>query len=353
MPPGGAETQILLLSRALASSGLRVGLVVYQTAHHLPRAIDGVRIITRPAYVAHSPLIGKIREAIRIWSTLYRADARTIVKRSYGVDVGIVAVYARLAGARFVYSSANVVDFSAEQLLLKRRDLRMFHLGLRLADQIVVQTEEQVDLCKGRFGRDPVLIKSIAEDLEPANLVAGKFLWISRIIGYKQPLAFLELAERLPDAQFAMVAVPNPGSAESMALHADVEAKAEKLDNFELLPPRPRSELGPLIDRAVAVVNTADYEGMPNVLLEGWARGIPALVLSHDPGEVVETYRLGKYAGGSMERFTSQAQQLWETRNDSGDLRRRCLEYVRKNHSEAEVAQRWDALLGALAAGEY
>ena len=45
--------------------------------------------------------------------------------------------------------------------------------------------------------------------------------------------------------------------------------------------------------RAVAAVNTSEFEGMPNVLLEAWSRGVPALVLHYDPGGVVRAHRLG------------------------------------------------------------
>ena len=37
-----------------------------------------------------------------------------------------------------------------------------------------------------------------------------------------------------------------------------LERAAEELPNLELLPPRSRDELAPLIEEAVAVVNTSD-----------------------------------------------------------------------------------------------
>lgn len=345
LPPGGAETQILLLAKELALSGLRVGLVTHRISDDMPEEINGVSILPRPLYVPHSPLVGKIKEAFKILYTLYRADAAVVVKRSYGVDVGLVGLYALLARRRFVYSSANIVDFGAEKLLTKRRDLELFHLGVRLADEVVVQTEEQLALCRSSFDRDAVLIKSVGVDVPDAMLEPSSFLWIGRIIDYKRPLEFVRLAESLPEARFTMVGVPSPNSAAARILQAEVESAASSLSNLDLLSPRPRAELAPLINSAVAMVNTSEYEGMPNVLLEGWARGIPALVLAHDPGGVVEGYQLGGFANGSFERFASLAGEMWAMRHDRNLLAERCRSYIRREHAPEIVVAQWRSVI--------
>jgi len=351
LPPGGAETQILLLTRQLARIGLRVALVAHQLPEGLPAEVDGVVILARPVYRPHSPLTGKIKEALKIWHTLHRANASVIVKRAYGVDVGLVALYARVTGRRFVYSSANVADFGVEEFLSKRRDRTLFHLGLRLANEIVVQTEEQLPLCERRVGRRAVLIKSIAEEVPPSARAANSFLWIGRIISYKQPLAFMQLARDRPEARFVMVGVPTPGSEETLALYQEVQQAARALPNLELLEPRPRAELAPLIDQAVAMVNTADYEGMPNVLLEGWSRGVPALVLTHDPGGVVERHGLGGFADGSVARLSELADQMWRTREHQAEVSERCRTYLRREHTPESVALQWCELIAVTPPG--
>lgn len=344
-PTGGAETQIFLLSQMLARQGLRVGLVAQDIPEGLPDHVAGVTIVKRPPYRAHSRLVGKVREAVLIWQVLHRANASVIVKRMYGIDAGLVGIYARAARRRYVYSSANVVDFTSEKLLTKSRDRFLFHLGIRLANEIVVQTEEQLPMCQSRFGRSARLIKSIAEEAEPAGGAPQSFLWIGRVVSYKQPMAFLELARALPHVRFSMVGVPHAGDEREYRLYEDVLAAASTLTNVELLEPRPRSELVPLVNDAVAIVNTADFEGMPNVLLEGWSRGIPALVLHHDPGGVIEKHGLGGYASGSHARFVELAAELWAQRDDREALSRRCREYVHLEHSAETVARQWRSVI--------
>jgi glycosyltransferase involved in cell wall biosynthesis len=140
-----------------------------------------------------------------------------------------------------------------------------------------------------------------------------------------------------------MVAVPSPGTD---ALMNEVITAANETMNLELLDPRPRAEILDLIDHAVAVVSTSDFEGMPNVFVESWTRGVPALALSYDPDGVIERYGLGAFAGGSRERFLAAASALWRGRAEQSELGARCRAYVEAEHSEDVVVADWQRVLG-------
>jgi glycosyltransferase involved in cell wall biosynthesis len=372
---GGAETQIFLLARALADRGSKVCLVVFELpGTTIPSSLDGVAVSLRPPYQAHEPF-GKLRETVSLRKAVLDVDAEVLVTRGAGPDVGLAGLFAKLAGRRFVYSSANVSDFAVgadaglpglltkffgrfaysnvnasefdfSRLSPKLRDRALFRLGIRLADELVVQTTEQVRLCRESFGRSPVLIKSIAEPAAQRSHDPEAFLWIGRLVSHKRPLEFVELARSLPDAKFWMVAVPAPRADGAQALATALEESAAKVPNLELLAPRPRRELMDLTGRAVAVVNTADFEGMPNIFLEGWARGVPALALTHDPDEVIERHDLGGYAHGSSERLVELASRLWEERWDQTGVAARCRRYIDEHHSAEAVSARWQEALG-------
>jgi glycosyltransferase involved in cell wall biosynthesis len=346
LPTGGAETQVYLVAQALAASGLRVCVVAFQTPEGLPARVGNVDVFARRPYAGGKRLIGKITETVATWLALARLDTDVIVIRASGPYVGIVGVFARIWRRRFVFSSAHVGDFTFD-LEEVGRNLAIYKLGVRLAHTVVVQTEEQVELCREAFGREPVLIKSLAESAEtPSEGAPEAFLWVARAIYYKQPLKFLELARRVPEARFRMLAVPEPTF--SLGLMDEVKRQAAELPNVELLEPRPRSEVLTLMERAVAVVNTADFEGLPNIFLEGWTRGIPALALAHDPDAIVTRNGIGSFANGSMEQFAEQARELWRKREDMDDMRDRCRRYVKDNHSSEVVVSNWRDVIAAL-----
>ncbi len=334
---GGAETQILLLSRELVRLGMRVCLVVFDLPDSdIPSTLDGVDIVVRPPYPPHQPLVKKAAEANRVRRTLRTVEARVFVTRTSGPHVGLVGMSAKLCRKRFVYSSAHVNDFDPTRSLHKHRDQHMYRLGIRLADTIVVQTEEQVGMCERAFGREPVLIKSVVEPAPRDERTPEAFLWVGRLVRGKRPLAFVDLARRMPGVPFRMVAVAEDGD-----LEKEVATAASRVDNLELLSSRPRDEVLSLIDRAVAVVNTADNEGMSNVFLEAWTRGIPALALSHDPGGAIETNGIGTFAHGSPERLAAAAEELWRSRLDAGRWLEPCRSYVLAHHAGSRIAAQW------------
>src|SRR5205823_2751505 len=102
---------------------------------------------------------------------------------------------------------------------------------------------------------------------------------------------------RVPEAMFVMV-IGDRGDAWA-GLRAEVLNKGRQLPNVTVLPAITRTDLLPLYERAVAVLNTSHFEGFPNTFLEGWARGAPTLSLTVDPDGVLAR-GLGFCANGSL-----------------------------------------------------
>lgn len=332
------------LARGLAARGVRVALFTYAVPG-LPRVVDGIEIVgqRRPDWS-----FGPARRIVVFGSTvigLLTLRARAVVQRAAGAATGTAAITSRLTRTRFVFSSASTLDFSFEDYGHGRATNALYHLGVRLADEVVVQTDEQAELCRARFGRDPVVIRSVAEPADgpiPGAETEG-FLWIGRLVDYKNPRAFVDLAEALPEAPFTMVCVP--AEQEGAIPLAELEARAADLPNLTLLGPQSRPAMLERIARATAIVTTSDFEGMPNTLIEGWSRGVPAISLAHDPDGMIVRESLGTWAAGDAARIVADARAAWEGREGDAELRERCRAYVRREHHPDAVLARWKAVL--------
>ena len=334
---GGAETQMYLLSRELVRRGHRVAIAAFDIAGGLPPSVDGIEVLALPPRPRAGGAVALARWRISLLLALARVDGGHLVQRGAGSITGLVGLLARARRRPFVYSSSTVIDFEFPRM--GRMAARLMRLGVRLAGTIIVQSDEQAELCRLHWRRSSIVIRSLAEPAPPRSGPAEAFLWIGRLAPYKRPEAFAALAARVPEGQFWLVGIPSvhdPGALERMDGGSP---------NLALLSPRPRSELAGLLDRAVAVVSTSEFEGMPNVLLEAWTRGVPALVLSCDPDGIIGRHGLGWNAERSPERFAELAQRIWATRDDHAEISARCRAYVAAEHDPERVAARWEQAL--------
>lgn len=346
-PPGGTETQVLTLAKALARRGVRIAIVVFATGSEMPTQVDGVRITARPPQETGRGIVGKVIEIMRIWRALRSVPSRTIVHMGGGLELGVIAAYARLACRRLVFASASVGDFEDGKTEPNPFYNLVYGFGARLADAVVVQTEEQVELCAAAFGRRAVVVKSLALLADSGNEDPVAFLWVGRLVSYKRPLEYIALARAVPEAKFWMVGVPIFHDDGDRLLAEAVSAEAKSVPNLELLSPRPHTEVQSLMAHAVASVNTSDFEGMPNALLEAWSRGVPALVLSYDPNGVISGYGLGAFAHGSPTELIALARELWQTRHDRDAMSWRCRGYIQEHHAPEIVIEQWLRVISA------
>jgi glycosyltransferase involved in cell wall biosynthesis len=339
---GGAEVQATMIAHALKAKGLRVAHLVYPVPE--PRRVDD----SSPTLVERSQWQGGLlAETKAIWRCFQRADAQAYIVRGSGGHVIAASSFCRARGRRFVFSSSSELDFDFARPDRNRRMLQIYKTSLRLASRLALQTEQQRELAMRALpGSDPVVIPSFAEPAPSENGAGEYFLWVDRLVEYKLPDRYVELAEALPEARFRMVACPGAETPPGMAER--IEAAAERLPNLELFPARPRNELLEEMRHAVAVVKTSRVEGMPNGFLEAWARGVPVLSLNVDPDSKIANNDIGVAADGSMPRLTEAAARLWRDPEQRTAVGERARRFVQEVHSPEVVADRWVALLEEL-----
>jgi glycosyltransferase involved in cell wall biosynthesis len=337
---GGAEFQTSQIAKGLAESGLRVAHIVYPIGE-VSNPIPGLDVVQRAEYRGKGGPLAKLREAIAVWRALRDADARVYILRGRGMYLVLAPLFARLRRRRVVMSGSNDFDFTPGQHLKTRIAGRPYRWAIRSADTVVCQTEQQRRIAARELPeiKDLSVIPSIAEPAEPTSAEPKAFLWPARIVDYKRPLKYVELAAALPDARFWMVGWRVDET--PAELEQEVRRRAAELPNLEFMESRPRGELMESLAEAVAVVVTSSNEGMPNVFLEAWMRSIPVLSLGFDPDGLIEREGVGIAAGDDWGRFADGATRLWSDRKLRGELGAAGRRYVMRNHDRAVVISQW------------
>jgi len=343
---GGAEVQQATIARLLARAGYRVSMVSLDYGQPERAQVDGITVHKAFEPDAGMPVLRYLHPRLTsMWRALGEAGAEVYYYRSSSMWVGVLAEFCRRHGRRSIYAGASDRDFEpgAGGQIRYARDRWLYQRGLAAVDRIVVQNELQKRACREHYGREAVLIPScytLPEDARPAPESAELVLWVGTIQPNKRPEQLLELARRLPGRRFMMIGGPAIGA--DRAYYDGIRREAEALPNLRFRGFLPLAEVERCFDRARLLVSTSLFEGMPNVFLQAWARGIPT-VATVDVG--VAAHR----AVADVAGLAAEAEALLAGPARWTAASRTVREHFARTHSAEEVLARYAGVLGAAA----
>lgn len=344
---GGAEVQQVFLSCELARRGYDVSMISHDFGQEEGQVVRGVTCLK-----THKPTAGAIPglrffhpRLTKLWSALQRADADVYYQRSSGSGTGIVAAFARAHGRRMLFASAAATDFDPSLPRLRySRDKLLYRYGVSRADQIIVQTERQIQDCRAHFGREAVRIDSCYAHKGHAARQEGVILWVGNTRPHKRPDLFLDLAERLPQFRFKLV-----GGSDILddGTFSILKKRAATLSNLEMTGFVPYADVEAHFDGASMIVNTSPAEGFPNTFLQAWSRCMPSLAL-YDIGARIGGHHVA-FLETSVNRLAERVLQLKSDRAMWEESGRRALQYVARNNSVGRVVDAYEAVVAQLA----
>ena len=341
---GGAEVQQVTIARALASRGYLVSMLCGDHGQPDQVTIDGIRVVRHRVGHSRLPVIRYVHPRLTaIWASLQRVDADILYQRTAAAATGVVGLFAKATGRRFVYAAAHDLDMLREktpQLFQRKaggRDLRLFRLGVKLADAIVVQHAGQAADCLRSYGRTSTVIPSCYAETAGARADAsGVVLWVATLRTWKRPEKFLEIAKRWPNVRFRMVGGPSSDAVDA-SLFERIRSLAAQLPNVEFIGFVPYAAIDQHFNAARVFVNTSDREGFPNTFLQAWSRGVPTVSFC-ETGATLDGVPIGAVAqsteamGSAIERLMRD-DILWRREGT------RAKRYVTGTHSvDAAVA---------------
>jgi glycosyltransferase involved in cell wall biosynthesis len=280
-----------------------------------------------------------------MWRALREVGADVYYTRAAGMLTGVVAEFCRRHARRSIHAGASDMDFVRGEggQIQYARDRWLYRRGVARADRIVAQNEVQRSTCRATYRREAVVIPSCYQlperrDGNPPR--KDTVLWVGVIRPGKRPGLLLELARRLPQRRFVMVGGPLGGDS---ALFERVRDEAATLPNVEFTGFLPLQQVESRFDAARLVVNTSDFEGLPNTFLQAWSRGVPTLATVDAAAPAHRRFR-------DVEEGAREIEALF---NDPGVWVRaseRCREHFEGTHSGRETLAHYGRLFERLAA---
>lgn len=343
---GGAEVQQSFLARELARRGHEVSMISMDHGQREGSRIHGVRLLKMCAPDAGLPVLRFAHPRFTsLWAAMKRADADIYYQRASGALTGFVAAFVRRHGRRMVFAGAHDFDFEPELPLIRYgRDKALYRFGVARADQVVVQSERQLDRCREVFGREAVRVRSCyGHEGLPARH-DGVVLWVASVKPIKRPELFLDLAQALPQFRFKLVGGPGAGMDHFEAL----QRRAASLPNVEMTGFVPHVDVEAHFDGASVFVNTAVSEGFPNTFLQSWSRGTPS-VSFFDPGTRLD----GRPVGVVVPDLPAMVEAVKALKTDEGAWRDEgalAAEYLRRHHGVVGVVDDYERIFDRLLA---
>ncbi len=344
---GGAEVQQCVLARPLADNGYRVSMISFDYGQPSPVLVEGVTVYKSFREDAGIPVLRFLHPRLTtMWRVLREVDADVYYQRSSAMWTGVVAEFCRRHGKRSIYAGASDRDFEIgrEQIVLGR-DRWLSRRGVAEVDRVIAQNAFQRESCRRNHKRNAVVIPSCyVPPAHAARATLGKdrLLWAGTIHGYKRPQSLLEIAERLPHRKFVIIGGPSHGGERLKPGYFEaIRDRAARLPNVQFTGFLPLAAVEPWFDRARLLVLTSVYEGMPNVFLQAWARGVPT-VSTVDVGAPVNTVFTDAAQGAAKVEALLSNHALWGRASSDS------LAYSQRNHSAPEVLARYARLLEEL-----
>jgi len=331
---GGESVQQSLLARALARSGDDVSMVVADHGQNDGAEWHGVRTFKAFHPDAGWPIVRFVHPRwTGLWSALRRADADLYYTSCAGMHVGLLALFCRSHGRRFVFRCASDSDCDPSGLLVRyARDRWLYRLGLRRADAIFVQSEAQYEALARNYGVPSQVAGMLVERATHSAPRDIDVLWVGNIRRVKRPERVLTLAEQLPALRFHMVGGQMP---DERQLGRDIERHSIAHANLAFHGRLPYVDTNDLYDRARLLLNTSDVEGFPNSYLQAWIRGVPVVTL-RDPDGVIAREGLGRAVASPGALRTAVEELL----GDEAELRaasERCRRYMAREYAEDRI----------------
>lgn len=331
---GGESVQQTLLARALARRGHDVSMVVGDYGQPDGERWEGIRVFKAYRFDAGLKGLRFIHPRMTgMWSALARAAADLYYTSCADMLPGLLALYCRRFGKRFVFRCASDTDCDKSRLLVQyARDRWLYEYGLRRADAILVQSALQAQTLARSYGLAGRVAGMLVE--APSSPLAPDIdvLWVANIRRLKRPDRILELADALPDAKIHMAGGPSRGEE---ALFGEVSQAAAGRTNVRFHGQLSYWDANALYGRARVLVNTSDIEGFPNSYLQAWIRGVPVVTFI-DPDSVTEREGLGVAARSGAQMLDATRRLLadpiaWQAASE------RCRAFMAREYGEDRV----------------
>ena len=333
----GGHTRIYNLARRFASlPEYQVSCVVGDFGQPAVMVKDGVNLIKAP--------IDNSIAFLRVLKILRGLKSDVYVDFIASPRLFLLYLLKKIDGTRYIFLTGSENDVTKGYRDLENNLFYWTYLtGLKNADAIISQVPRQVERLKRNYGLDSYLVLSPYFDIiEKKAAKKDTVLWVGRAASYKNPRAFVDLAERFSGQDFVMIC--NESSYDD-GFMSNLRKRIKGMDNFTFLDYVPYTEMAGHYERAKLLVNTSDFEGFPNTFIEAAMNHTPILSLKVDPNGMLSRYKCGFCCDGDMGVMYKRLETLLSSEKTLQEMGVNAFQYAKTYHQLDDAVKKIDKII--------
>jgi len=348
---GGAERQFYLFGRYLAKEGWKISFITHTPPAHLASLATEFQVYpVNFGYLGGSKIFLPTA-FLGLWRAMYKSDADYYVLKVPTHLLAVMAVFCKVFKRRLVFWGQTTYATKEQRKHIPTLVQMMETYGMRQADILIAQTNDQAKSLKDATGHSAYVIRNIAASIQNvikensdtmSKSLQCDVLWAGNSTPNKRPGVVMELARMLPDVSFAMGMNKSSSSA-----FEHWEKMAEPIQNLRFLGELSPGEMEHWFTRTRLLLNTSEREGFPNTFLQAWLNNVPVVSLEIDPDQIIREYGLGRiHNTNELEQaknndlmlatsMVSSIRELLQNEELRKEIGLRAAQYLRKYHSPA------------------
>ena len=342
---GGSEVQLYLLSKELSkNANFEVHVLTGEHSSKKNYFESKGTITIYKVLPLNRAIMNYIKFLFNFFYYLYKIKPDIIIQRAVSITTGLAAIYCKIFNKKFLYSIANKPD--VEDSTKKGFTYKIFRYGLRNADFIIAQNNEQMELLKElnyESSSQAIVLKSgyPIKNIKEKTIDKSYILWIGRAVNWKRPELFLKLALLFNNRSFMMICTKYV----DQRYWENLKNLAEKIPNLKFIEFVKFSEIDDYFKKAKVFINTSIYEGFPNTFLQAFKYKTPVISLNVNPDTIFNEYNLGYYCNNNFDLLKENFSLLVQSSELQEMVGEKAYSYVSKFHNIEIIGRQWSKVI--------